>query len=216
MRLTALCLANFALALGLLAIGLPNGLGAMLRLPANAVAGAVESGGSVDPAAIPPALGALRRAARFSAAAHADIGALLLASSSATDVRARGEEAAQEFRRYLAGVPGDAAGWEWLARAELAAGHPPAARAALDMSLLIGPRELSLALRRCQLAMVLGGPFAGTERPLLEQQFQMAADYDVAALARLVQQQNALLLTRTMLIGAPAAMAKFEAQWARS
>lgn len=216
MRLQALALANLLLAGFLLAIGWPGMLGDLRRLPAEATASAVERGLLVDEVAVAAALPALASAARTSPAAREDLALTLLAGANGEQAQVRLRRAVQEFRRYLAAVPGDSRAWASLAEAELRLDQPQPALRALDMSVLTAPRMPGLVLARCAMALDLYGHLDRDGRALAGEQFRFAAEDDTAALVRLVRARNALLLARVLLEPSPEAQAKFEAQWARS
>jgi len=210
-----LAVTNLVLAAGIVASGAPHVLADFRRLPAEATVSAVDLSLPVDQAEIDAALPVLESAARTSVHAHGKRAFVLLAASTGENADERAAEAALEFRTYLAGVPGDARAWAGLAQAEIIAGDQTAGREALKMSILTSPSLLPLVLWRCALAIDLYPVLDQEARPLVEQQFRLAADNRTESLVRLVAQRRALMLARIMLTDSPDSMAKFEARWAR-
>jgi tetratricopeptide (TPR) repeat protein len=215
MRRTVLATLNLALAAGILVVGFPSMTAALRRLPSELVIEEIEAGQRAENADFDAALSRLESAEASSPAAHLDVALLLLARPDALGAAGANpaERAAEELRRYLAEVPGDAQGWTALAGAELQRGRRDSALAALKMSMLIAPYASGLALWRCGLGLDLYGALDEDGRRLLERQFSIAAENRPELLVRLVRQRKALLLARVLLVQDPGAMAKFEAQW---
>ncbi|HYC13102.1 MAG TPA: hypothetical protein VEC75_02575, partial [Stellaceae bacterium] len=104
--------------------------------------------------------------------------------------------AVEEFRTYVARVPGDGAAWAGLASAELARGETKRAVGALEASILATPWSPSLVTWRCGLGIDLFNKLDDEGRELMKGQFRLQAQRSAASLVRIVTARNALRIAR--------------------
>jgi hypothetical protein len=205
-------LANLLLAAGLAAVGTSGIVGSIARLPSQATVAALERGLMPGGADVERARTDLEAATAASNGARIDLGFVLLAGQPhGPDA----DEAAREFRAYLAEVPGDSRAWAGLAQAELLQNHRSEALSALKVSILTAPSSPGILLWRCGIGIDLYESLDEEGRRLVGRQFRMAAERSPARLVRLVREKNAVLTALVLLTPSPGAMQQFTAQLAR-
>jgi hypothetical protein len=124
-------------------------------------------------------------------------------------------QAADEFRNYLADVPGDGRAWAGLADARLQSGDRNGAVQALKMSILTAPWLGTLLAWRCGLGLDLFGALDLETRELLSGQFRVAIRRSAPALVRTVVSRKAALAARILLASSPDELILFEQELAK-
>lgn len=207
------------LALGLLALGIPQTGGSILWLMTGDTPDQLgaASPDSVAKAARNAAL--LERADTWFGDPKARIraGILLLRiattnpDGTANISKPELDRALNDLRNGLARAPANALGWTALAQASLAAGDRPGARSALTTSLLIDDYDPDLSLWRCTLGLALWSDFNEDDRRMWNDQVNMAwhkHPEDVVALAH--QNYGYVLLIRSSMLSDRTQLSEFD------
>jgi hypothetical protein len=201
-----------ALALGLLALGIPQTGDSVLWLMAGDTPDqpGAASPGSVDATSRNAAL--LERADDWFGDPRARIRAGILRMRLATTGTGPDgkpavstpelEHAIADLTDGLMRAPANAIGWAALAQASLANGDRPRARVALSTSLLIDNNDPDLSLWRCELGLALWSYFNNDERRMWNNQVILAMRNQPGDLVDLAHQNggvNALLIRLALL-----------------
>lgn len=187
-------LAAAAVAIGLLALGVPQIGAAVLRLYAGAVA--VPTSGSrvayID--AISGKIALLKLADRWfgdpEARIEAGVDELAVAQARGSEGKpdhASLDAAVADLAGGLSRAPADPFAWLALGDARMEEGEEKAAAAALRASILFGSHELALALPRSELGLSLWPSLDSDEKRAVASQIRLAWDRDPYALVRLVR-----------------------------
>jgi len=199
-----------ALALGLLALGIPQTGDSILWLMTGDTS---DQPGTASPSSVAEAArnaALLERADNWfgdpKARIRAGILRLRLATENSDGTTAVSapelDRALNDLTDGLKRAPANAIGWAALAQASLAAGDRPRARAALSTSLLLDNYDPELSLWRCSLGLALWSYLNDDERRMWNDQVDMAwrrRPRDVVALAHQNGGIYALLIRLSLL-----------------
>jgi len=218
LRRITLPLLLLALGAALVHLALPRLAAAVVALPGDPVAEALQAEarpGAADLATL--------REGRLQAADFIKSGRLatdlaladlaLLAEPGAPAEQARLlAEAVIELRRGLALAPMDGFAWARLAYVLAPDGGPsPAAVAAWRMSILTAPAEPRLAYWRMALGLALRPALAPADRDRLDQQIRWAWKYSPRQLVELARRPDLTAIIRAALAADPAQAQRFDA-----
>lgn len=220
----AIAAVTLALAMALLAQAVPRTLAALASLPGDPVLTRIQSGLSVDSAALEALIDSRRRALDWvqSGRLYTDLG---LAQLMLAQARGGGDdfertllaEAIESLRKGLALAPARPHAWTRLAYAELAAGKPLESVArALEMALITAPYEPGLLFPRLELCLLVWPALSEQTSKRAYEQIRIAWTRDPNRLVGLARSSGRVNIVRSALVQSLDALVGFNRRYRRA